>query len=790
MRHFLTILLVSSLLAILNWGCKKNNDCPLEERVQLDVSFYPLMIIQGANSSSMPMTLVYPTDCDGFIYNGTYTLRVANPDEIPGLTFSIDSVGTTWTNNSVPAGGEQDVTLHASPTVVNGVPARPAPGNYKIEIVASFDDPQDEVTRILDVEVLDIGLSLVILEPNRDTQYPEGTRAINLRALVVDTDDGITSIAYRIDSGQWVYEDYRGAVGRVEFEALIEIPTFGDHVVEVEAISLSGGVLVESVPFFLPSGTLTLRDVRWDGGGDGISWDDPLNWDIDRLPNKFDRAIVDLPGTEKIVIESPGFDYKIFEVGAVDINATVYIQGAGLLEIEQEGETSYMRKSLHFDDFGRGGTALGFGLESRGAVIEIGDTLFLGGAQFQSYTPIQANNRRPMIIANHAYDGAGYLERRPFCYITGGLTLRMLGHVNQTRAFRWQFFDQSTTGSPRVELAEGGLWEMVGESIFVQNSNAPEPTEIKIEPHARLSVQRITPNSTFTIQGQIDLDIDGSWTDYPAAPGVDPGDLLIRPNDEILCRVDSFQTGASVSIWGGHWIFDDFAAFPRMRLYHPSLSDTPLVEFSLDAVPDMRHVLIDHGKVRFGPGHLGKVELGNSGVLEFLTHIQVDSLILSGGEFKLGNNDTVSTHLLEWTHGMDQSPPHATGTIRLLPKGSANPSLIDLGPAARQWKTNLVLTDAAQLIWRSGDPVGQRDRRIEVHIDNGAYLEVNNAFPMTWGFLNNGAHAPVFMYNNGTVRKRGGADAEIYGCLINGSNAAFIEESGRLRFDTYQLNCR
>lgn len=47
-----------------------------------------------------------------------------------------------------------------------------------------------------------------------------------------------------------------------------------------------------------------LAAVAWDGGGDGQSWDDPLNWDTDSLPGTDDDVTIDVPGDPSIVLDS------------------------------------------------------------------------------------------------------------------------------------------------------------------------------------------------------------------------------------------------------------------------------------------------------------------------------------------------------------------------------------------------------------------------------------------------------------------------------------------------------
>ncbi len=47
-----------------------------------------------------------------------------------------------------------------------------------------------------------------------------------------------------------------------------------------------------------------LAAVAWDGGGDGVSWHDPLNWDSDALPTSADQVTIDVPGDATIEFTS------------------------------------------------------------------------------------------------------------------------------------------------------------------------------------------------------------------------------------------------------------------------------------------------------------------------------------------------------------------------------------------------------------------------------------------------------------------------------------------------------
>ena len=56
-------------------------------------------------------------------------------------------------------------------------------------------------------------------------------------------------------------------------------------------------------------GTITNDDafpttISWDGGGDGSSWQDPLNWDTDLLPGPADDVTIDMAGDFTVVVSS------------------------------------------------------------------------------------------------------------------------------------------------------------------------------------------------------------------------------------------------------------------------------------------------------------------------------------------------------------------------------------------------------------------------------------------------------------------------------------------------------
>ncbi len=67
-----------------------------------------------------------------------------------------------------------------------------------------------------------------------------------------------------------------------------------------------------------------LATVAWDGGGDGATWHDALNWDGDTLPGQFDDVVIDVPGTlTEIEVELN----QVVSVQSLDVNERLFLRG-------------------------------------------------------------------------------------------------------------------------------------------------------------------------------------------------------------------------------------------------------------------------------------------------------------------------------------------------------------------------------------------------------------------------------------------------------------------------------
>jgi len=98
-------------------------------------------------------------------------------------------------------------------------------------------------------------------------------------------------------------------------------------------------------------------DIEWDAGGDGTSWNDPLNWDPNQVPGPDDRAIVldpdpnfNVPYLSPVITSDVNvlqFAGPAFEQGE-DVNQVMTIDGATFTITSPEEEDNWVRDG----DFG------------------------------------------------------------------------------------------------------------------------------------------------------------------------------------------------------------------------------------------------------------------------------------------------------------------------------------------------------------------------------------------------------------------------------------------------------
>ncbi len=163
--------------------------------------------------------------------------------------------------------------------------------------------------------------------------------------------------------------------------------------------------------------------VVWDGGGDGSSWDDPLNWSPDAVPGPADDVVIDVPGRITVVhdagtdainsltcMESLQLSGGSLSIAAASSIAGDYTQSAGSLQgaatLTVEGLLTWTGGNMSGDGVTRanGGLTMGGGtkqiLDNRvienagmatwtaGSMVNTSTSTFhnLAGASFETQT--------------------------------------------------------------------------------------------------------------------------------------------------------------------------------------------------------------------------------------------------------------------------------------------------------------------------------------------------------------------------------------------------------------------
>ena len=72
--------------------------------------------------------------------------------------------------------------------------------------------------------------------------------------------------------------------------------------------------------------------VSWDGGGNGTSWHDPLNWSLDAVPGRTDDVLITLAGSYTVSVDAPALAASL-TVGAGNGDQTLSLVSLGTLSV-------------------------------------------------------------------------------------------------------------------------------------------------------------------------------------------------------------------------------------------------------------------------------------------------------------------------------------------------------------------------------------------------------------------------------------------------------------------------
>ena len=140
-------------------------------------------------------------------------------------------------------------------------------------------------------------------------QGATGSLITNSELLATDTDNTATELIYTVvtatirgtlkKSGTALTAGSTFTQDDIDTNKITYDHTGGDPTDDSFVFTFSDGVFTSGNQTF----TITVGsgDVTWDGGGDGSSWDDALNWDTDTLPGASDDAVIDDPGSITVI---------------------------------------------------------------------------------------------------------------------------------------------------------------------------------------------------------------------------------------------------------------------------------------------------------------------------------------------------------------------------------------------------------------------------------------------------------------------------------------------------------
>ncbi|MCI0439857.1 MAG: Ig-like domain-containing protein, partial [Chloroflexi bacterium] len=256
--------------------------------------------------------------------------------------------------------------------------------------------------------------------------------------------------------------------------------------------------------------TFTVKEPKlWDGGGDGTSWHDPLNWQDDTLPGASDVVVIDIEG-DVTITHSTGSTtiHSLFSEEAI-------VLSGGTLSIAASSEIN--------NDFAMsGGTLAG-----NGAVRVSGDFSWTGG---------QMNGPGKTIV-----DGALTMTGTADKNVRFGRTLEVNGVAS------WDNGALRFNEASAINVAEGASFDVVGDRFVdwqfgVQPSINNAGTMRKTAGTGNFDVESIFNNSgVFEVQSGILL-LDGG--------GTSSGDFIVPVGSTL--RFDSNHTlTADSSVSGG-----------------------------------------------------------------------------------------------------------------------------------------------------------------------------------------------------------------------------------------------
>ncbi|MEO0896275.1 MAG: Ig-like domain-containing protein [Bacteroidota bacterium] len=799
------------ILVLLTTSCKQDT-CPGTQRT-LDVTPDGPLVSTGTERASSFVELQYPTDCDLFAFRGTLTVEIDNPNVVPGGELFFEQNGqkeSLWTNEgNTPEDGLENVEIFLAPLVVNGVEQSMAAGNYQVRLRANFDEPEDNDEVFLQIEVLDGGLNLVITSPENGKLFPEGTQSVELVARASDLSNGIDSVRYRLN-GQfnWTSTAYASETN-VEFIQQVDLDFRQDVKVYVEAFNGNGERIIDSVSFSVDNESvpITLTDIFWDGGGDGIHWHDPANWEGDIVPNHTHRAIVlSQARLDTLVVTSTGSLADVYRVGAFQLTCDVRMENKAILQIENPSVNSTISRSLSFfqqsndlEDWSAVRFSnMGFNSNIDSISLFV-NTINIAGMKV-------TGDRKGFISASDAVDDPSIHNESAYAIVEGKVTFQVSDRSTMERSFVFDFGDGGSTIRNKASWSQYGGLELrqtgsggrvIGgiSSLFVN-----EGFMLIGGARGGTNDSKLLVNHPITFRntmGQISL---------LNQAGQDPADAEFFANSTSN-ELGVINATGNVSLIYGIWEYTaGFSSMNNLIIGSMLYTDRAEPVLSFDGyASNMKKIMVNRGRLRLeastsigaGLNSFKDIEVRDEGILTTAgssnnpKSIEIDNLTLLLSEFLLDKGDVISVEYLNWERarilGRIQDSA-SMGTLIIKDDPMQRPSILRL---SGEFQHNLVLESSAELHWLGGfASVQDPSLMASMTVEANALFLIDTADDLIWGGNNTvtGLQQTLSIYNYGEVRKQGNGNVDIYGCIVNRDNGSLNVQGGSLDF-LGNLNC-
>lgn len=780
MRQLLNTTLLYLLIPILFSNCN-NIDCP---GGGLDFHFSGDLLVEGTEKVSKMIRVQYPRDCSNNPREGYYELRILNENEIPGLSLSLTefSVTNSWFGHQTPPSGEVEVQLWAWPEEGGSLNA-PEPGTYQIRIEAAFES-EASVEKVLTVQVLSDGFSVVLIEPNADSEYSEQTTIIQVNALARDQTHGITSLDYRFNQDPWVENPYTDVL-QVEFEEWIDVPTYGEHVFQVRAINGQGDELIAEQDIFIPEDPTQLTDHNWDGGGDNLNWGDPLNWEDDRLPGPKDRARISNSQTSEVRIGNDQAAERVFSVGAVRIDPDMVLAGNTVLQLEAPENRSEVSATRFEVLNGNQRPKIRFGEECRECRLEFRNTLNMSEFTLQAYQAAE-------VVVNRGSVGEGSFNGFSQGFMDGPIELRIAGNTQFLEPVNWTFgLMPGGDQGPTINLSRNATWNLTNGSTFLTENEAP--TQFNLEGTLQVNFQDEDFVTALVFRGNIQIQSSFTWRVFNNHPSSAGSIIILNSTSPEVSTITHYNGNVRLLIEGGKWHFNrpGSSGGGSLRLENGSELDITRGVIRLDSA-----TVTDNSRLNVGNSYFAKTLYVQSGRLELDENCEIGELRFEEGIFSIGSTsdtNTVKINRMYWLGGEDRSPMGARGTLEFIdaiPPGENLPltGLFQINPSDagdHRWNTHIILSNQSTLQWLSGNLYSNGNRVLQLNLSYPtSRFEIDASRRKLWGFNTlAGGEAASFLriQNSGTLVISGNEEVNIAGCLtLIGEGSLEEDRNGQL----------